>query len=136
MDDLCSMRIQSRKRTGILPRPHFVIKYFDLAICGETTMQISVVIQPIGNARFRASSSVPVSLSAEGATPDEAIQELRNVLKARIPNAGEILALEISEHPLARFAGMFQNDPMFEQWQHAIEEYRRRADEAEEQSVE
>jgi len=31
-------------------------------------------------------------------------------------------------HPLAEFAGMFKDDPMFEDWQRAIAEYRRKVD--------
>ncbi len=33
-----------------------------------------------------------------------------------------------AEHPLMQFAGIFENDPMFDEWQEAIREYRRKLD--------
>ena len=35
------------------------------------------------------------------------------------------------ENPWLAVAGIFQNDPLFDEWQAAIEEYRRKVDEEE-----
>ena len=48
-------------------------------------------------------------------------------------NAGaEVLELEIGErtHPLARFAGMFKDDPLLEPWKEAMAEYRQQTEDA------
>ena len=49
---------------------------------------------------------------AEGATKEEALTKLNQVVSARLQNA-EIVSLEIdnpkTEHPWMKFAGMFQN---------------------------
>src|SRR5437016_4322349 len=123
----------SRRRRRGGTEPVFVMIR---TVLGENVMQIPVLIEPVGTMNFRARSGEPLSLSAEGATRDEALQKLHQLLQTRLAEGAEVVSLEVGEHPLARFAGMFKNDPMFEEWQQAIEEYRRNADEAEEQPAE
>ena len=42
-------------------------------------------------------------------------------------DGAEVLSLEVpaEPHPLARFAGLFKDDPLFERWQRSIAKYRR-----------
>src|SRR5438128_2405314 len=95
-------------------------------------MQIPVLIEPMNDHGYRATIGPPVAMTAEGATREEALQRLREALEQRLAAGGEIIALETSatEHPLAPYAGagMFKDNPLFEQWQQAIEEYRRQRD--------
>ena len=55
---------------------------------------------------------------------------VRSKIEARLKNGMELVGLEVGSqpHPLAEFAGMFKDDPMFEDWQKAIAEYRRKVD--------
>ena len=93
-------------------------------------MQIPVLIETTPGNGFRARSGEPLVLTAEGATRDEALGRLRHLIEGRVAAGAEIVPLEIppSEHPLARFAGMLKDDPLFEEWKQAMEEYRRERD--------
>jgi predicted RNase H-like HicB family nuclease len=76
-------------------------------------MEIPVLIEPVAKNGFRARAVEPFSLMAEGGTRDEALQKLRELMEARLAGAAEIVPLQVPafEHPLARFAGMFKDDP-------------------------
>jgi len=93
-------------------------------------MQIPVLIEPVAGNGYRARGSEPFALSAEGATREEALARLREQLQDRIRQGAVILPLEVpaEPHPLAEFAGMFKDDPLFEDWQKAIADYRREVD--------
>jgi hypothetical protein len=75
------------------------------------------LIEPIPGKRFRARGTQPFALSAEGATPEEALSKLQKQLATRLKNGTTIVSLEIptEPHPLAEFAGMFRDDPYFEE---------------------
>ena len=94
-------------------------------------MQIPVLVVPVAGNGFRARGSEPFALTAQGSTPDEALHKLRELIQARLVDGTQIVSLEISasEHPLAPFAGMFKDDPLFDEWQQAIAEYRQQAEE-------
>lgn len=68
----------------------------------------------------------------KGATKEEALNKLRHLLTNRLQNT-EIVSLEIeipqSEHPWMKFAGMFKDDPDFEDVLADIKSYRREVDE-------
>jgi hypothetical protein len=94
-------------------------------------MHLPVLIEPVAGNGFRATGGPPFILSAEGATREEALQKLRQAIARRLETGAEIVSLEIpeSEHPLAPFAGMFKDNPLFDEWQQAMAEYRRQVDE-------
>ena len=94
-------------------------------------MQIPVLIETVGNHGYRVTTGLPVAMSAEGATREEALDHLRLAMNARLSAGAEIIPLELAspEHPLAPYAGMFKDNPLFESWQQAIADYRRQADE-------
>ncbi|MTJ55066.1 hypothetical protein FJR38_21540 [Anabaena sp. UHCC 0253] len=64
-----------------------------------------------------------------GATKEEALNNLIQLFQARKP---EIVTLEIepakTEHSWMKFAGMFQDDPQFDEVLEYIEQYRRELD--------
>ncbi|MEL6165242.1 MAG: type II toxin-antitoxin system HicB family antitoxin [Cyanobacteria bacterium J06628_3] len=82
----------------------------------------------------QADGSVSVSAlnlpncQATGATREEALQNLTQLLTQRLANA-EIVSLEIEppkkEHPWMKFAGMFKDDPQFDEMMEYIEQERR-----------
>ena len=93
-------------------------------------MQIPVLVQRVKGNGYRARGKEPFAVSATGATRKEALAKLRAKIEARLKNGTELVGLEVGSqpHPLAEFAGMFKDDPMFEDWQKAIAEYRRKVD--------
>jgi hypothetical protein len=97
-------------------------------------MQLPVLVEPVAGNGYRACAGQPFALSAEGATREEAIHRLRQEIEGRLQTGAEIVPLEIAmpAHPLAEFAGMFRDNPLFDEWQAAMAEYRRQADEDQE----
>jgi predicted RNase H-like HicB family nuclease len=69
--------------------------------------------------------------TAFGTTREEALTNLRQLLTARLGKA-EIVSLEIEnpnfEHPWMKFAGIFKDDPEFDEVLADIEAYRRERD--------
>lgn len=92
-------------------------------------MQIPILIEPVAGNGYRARGAEPFSLSAEGATREEALAKLREQLEARV-KAGEIVTLDVAPaaHPLAPFVGMFKDDPAIDDWKRSMAEYRRTVD--------
>lgn len=118
-------------------------------------MDIPVLIQPVPGKGFVARTGSPFDWIAEGATPDEALANLRaeasrhlsNGVKATViavPNGqppttndslavarakGMVVEAPLGDHPLMKWAGTWNpNDPMIEEWKKAVEEYRREID--------
>src|SRR6266404_4621428 len=93
-------------------------------------MQIPVLIEPIPSNGYRATTGLPLVVSAEGATREEALLHLQQAVQSRLSDGAEIAAVEIAtkEHPLARFAGMFKDNPLFDEWQQAIADYRQQVE--------
>lgn len=90
-------------------------------------MRIPILIEPVAGIGYRSRGGEPFALSAEGATRDEVVAKLRDQLDARLREGSEVVTLEVpaGPHPLARFAGMFEGDPLFPGWQKSIAKYRR-----------
>ncbi len=93
-------------------------------------MQISVLVEPTSENRFRASSGDPLKLEAEAPTREEALRKLRELVRCRMKAGAQVVALDIgtSDHPLAQFAGMLKDDPLLEPWKRAVAEYRSERD--------
>ena len=95
-------------------------------------MEIPVLIEPVPSKGFRARSGEPFGLTAEGATREEALQKLRELVARRIADGAELISVEVGpfQHPWARFAGTWaQDDPFIAEWEKEVEEYRKRMDE-------
>ena len=94
-------------------------------------MQIPVLVERVKGNGYRARGKEPFAVSARGATREEALAKLRAKIQARLKNGIEIVGLEIGPlpHPLAEFAGMFKDDPDFEDVLKIMAENRRRMDE-------
>ena len=95
-------------------------------------MEIPVLVEPVAGNGYRARGEA-LGASAEGATPDEAMRKLAEVIKGRISAGAQILPLKLppTVHPLAPFAGMLEGDRMLDAWKAAMAENRRMLDEAE-----
>lgn len=95
-------------------------------------MQMPVAIEPVAGNGYRARGGEPLAFTAEGATREEAVRKLRELIQNHLASGVEIVPLEVptAEHPLARFAGMYDpNDPLVQEWLQIMAENRRRADE-------
>lgn len=93
-------------------------------------MQIPVLIEPVANNGYRATSGPPLAVSAEAPTREAALAELEKVLRARLPKGAEVVQVDLgaTTHPLAKFVGMFKDDPLIKQWKKSVAEYRRQID--------
>jgi predicted RNase H-like HicB family nuclease len=94
-------------------------------------MQFPVLVEKVKGNGYRARGSEPFALSARGATREQAIAKLQTKIQTRLQKEkSEIVAIEIGAqpHPWMQFAGMFKDEPLFDDWQNAIEEYRRKVD--------
>src|ERR1700682_680263 len=94
-------------------------------------MQIPVLVERVKGNGYRARGKDPFGVSAKGATREEALAKLRAKIQARLQNGTEIVGREVGEraHPLAEFAGMFKDDPDFEDVLKIIADNRKRMNE-------
>jgi len=69
-------------------------------------------------------------VSVEAPTREEALAKLRQQLQKRLKNGTELIAMPLTteQHPLAKFAGMFKDDPDFVEVLKIIAENRRKED--------
>jgi len=79
-------------------------------------MQIPVLVERVKGNGYRARGTEPFAVSAKGTTREDALAKLRAKIQTRLKNGTEIVGLEVGPepHPLAEFAGMFKDDPDFE----------------------
>jgi predicted RNase H-like HicB family nuclease len=93
-------------------------------------MEIPIIVEPITDNGFRASSGGLWGLETEASTREEAIEKLRQLIDGRLQEGAEVVGLEIRgrPHPLARFAGILKNEPLLELWKDAMAEYRQQAE--------
>lgn len=93
-------------------------------------MEIPVLIEPIAGNGYLARGAEPFSLSAEGATREEALANLHKQLRTRIQAGATIVPLEVDAepHPLAGFVGMFKDDPQIAEWKKSMAKYRKEID--------
>lgn len=98
-------------------------------------MKIPVLIEPLPDHRYRATGAA-WEMSAEGGTSEEALDRLRLEVQQRLSHGSEVTFLDTeqlvpskpAEHPLARFAGCMKDDPLYDEWQAAVSEYRASCD--------
>lgn len=93
-------------------------------------MQIPVVVERVIGNGFRARSADPVALSASGPTRDDALAKLRAKIQTRLKKGAELVNLDLDAptNPWLEFAGMFKDDPYFDDWQKAIAKHRQELD--------
>lgn len=81
-------------------------------------MTYSVLVEDNGERSFQAVALGLPDCRAVAATREQALAKLRKILSKRLAQA-EIVEVEIpestsAEHPWKRFAGMFENEPLFD----------------------
>jgi hypothetical protein len=93
-------------------------------------MQIPILLERVKGNGYRARGTEPFAVSAKGATRAEALAKLRAKIQARLKNGTEIVGLEVGPqaHLLAEFAGMFKDEPDFEDLLKIMADNRKRMD--------
>jgi predicted RNase H-like HicB family nuclease len=93
-------------------------------------VQIPVLVEPVADNGFRAKAGEPVPVTAEGATPDEAVRNLRAALDRQLKNGRQLLAMEVTqENPWLALAGMHDpKDPLVQKWKQEMAAYRQEDD--------
>jgi predicted RNase H-like HicB family nuclease len=94
-------------------------------------MEIPVWVEPVEPNAYRALTGEPFGLAAEGASEEEAIQKVRELLAAKVAAGGRFVSVEVpaSNNPWARIAGMFPDDDLTREWIQAMAENRKKIDE-------
>jgi hypothetical protein len=88
-------------------------------------MQIPVLLEPISGNGYRARTGEPLALTAEGATADEAVRRLEQLVTARVSGGTRLVQIQIpAPHPWLPFAGTLKDDPLLEDWKQAMAEHR------------
>lgn len=99
-------------------------------------MHVLILIEPIEGGRFRAKAGEPFGLSAEGKSAEEAAQHLKTILGDRLQTGSRLALLDLGNAlpatlpplPLEPLPG---EEWFFQNMREAIEENRRRENEAE-----
>jgi hypothetical protein len=94
-------------------------------------MQIPVLIESVAGNGFRAQTGAPLTMSAEGTTADEALQRLHEMVNQRLAQGARLVSLGVPDeaNPWVQFAGMFKDDPIFEEVCEIMAEQRRQVEE-------
>ena len=89
-------------------------------------MQIPVLVEPVADNGFRAKAGEPLPLSADGATPEEAVRNLRAAMDRQLKDGKQLRSVEMaSDNPWLAMAGMHDpNDPLIQQWKQEMTAYR------------
>ena len=95
-------------------------------------MTLTVLVEQIGDDRYRAQISQPFQIESEGQTADEAVQRVRELATNRI-GSGKLVQISIPDDqerppPWARWAGLWKDNPDIDDYLANIEEYRRNVD--------
>ncbi len=98
-------------------------------------LNYQVGIKQLKNGKYQTFVVDIPSLKASGNSKEEAIEKLSHRLQAFFKDT-EIINLEIEppqpKDPWMKFAGMFKDDPYFEEFLQAIQDYRNEIDAEEE----
>jgi len=102
-------------------------------------MDVQVLIERVEGNGYLARSAL--GLSAQGATPEEAVRNLKDETERRLANGARLTvmslppkhpwAIQVSQdpNPWRAVTGIYDpNNPMIQEWLAAIEEYRRSRD--------
>ena len=92
-------------------------------------MKIPILIEATSEQRYRATGGEPFVDSVEAETPEAALEKMKQLIDDRVAQGACIAALDLPDgaNPWLEGAGMFRDDPLFDDWQRAIADYRREA---------
>ena len=92
-------------------------------------MDIHVLVDPLPDGRYLARCGEPINLCADGETFDAAVLKLQDLLSQRLNEGSRLTVIQLpSVPPPPSAAGILKDNPMYDEWQEAIAEYRRQVD--------
>jgi hypothetical protein len=93
-------------------------------------MKVEVLLEELGDHRFRAWTSRPFELSVEGATADESVASLKQLLNDRLSRVRviEVEAGAPTENPLRALVGSWRDNPMVDEVVEHMRAYRQQVD--------
>jgi hypothetical protein len=98
-------------------------------------VEIPVLVEPSPTG-FRATTGAPLGLTADGPTADAAVAALRAAVVERLRAGAQVRTLTVTATNGSPPAGQgLADNPLFDDWLRAVEEYRERRD-AEERAAE
>jgi hypothetical protein len=96
-------------------------------------MEMTVLVEQLGEEKYRASTAYPLALEGEGHSRDEAVERLREQAVQRLKGS-EFIHVSIpggpDTNPWIEYAGIWKDHPDFDEFLENIAEYRRTVDEA------
>ena len=94
-------------------------------------MEIPVFLEPLPGGGFEARSADALGFTAQGDTPDAALRQLREMIATRAASGTILTSIEIPTRKEAHSylgGGMYKNDPLYDEWRQAVEEYRQQVE--------
>ncbi len=89
---------------------------------------VSIILENPQQDRYTATVWGLPDCQAEGATRAEALDKIQQALATRLQSA-EVVPIEINSlHPLLQLAGIFKDDPQWDEFQAAMAAYRQEED--------
>lgn len=95
-------------------------------------MEVPVIVEPdVGNGyRATGAGGLSMGLTAAGATAAEAVDRLADQVRMRVNAGAKLVELSVaSTGPWMQDAGYLRDDPLYQPWREAMDEYRRQLDE-------
>ena len=103
----------------------------NVSMGNSNKLTYSVLLEPLEKGGFLATVLGWPQCQVVGENREEAIARLRELVAARLEKA-EVVSMEVErpqkEHPWMKFAGMFKDDPYFDEMMADIEAFRRDRD--------
>jgi hypothetical protein len=92
-------------------------------------MKIPILIEATSEQCYRAMGGEPFAGSVEAATPEAALEKMKKLIDDRVAQGTRIVVVDLPDvaNPWLEGAGMFRDDPLCDDWQRAIADYRREA---------
>jgi predicted RNase H-like HicB family nuclease len=100
-------------------------------------MDIPVLVEQVQGNGFKATTVSPLSCTAEGATREEALTRVREMVAAKLASGAELTTVTISpkKNPWLALAGTLDPDhPVVKEWMEIMAERRREEDTVQEAS--
>jgi hypothetical protein len=93
---------------------------------GNQVMHVPVLVEPVANNGFRAKTAGSSPVSAVGATPEEALQNLRAEMSRQLADGKQLQSVDAGVvNPWLALAGMHDpNDQLIREWKQEMAAYR------------
>ena len=95
-------------------------------------MEVPVIVETVAGNGYRVTGAggLSVGLTAEGATAAEAMDRLAEQVRSACIAGAKLTELNVAAGPATwmQDAGYLRDEPLYEPWRKAMEEYRRKLD--------